>query len=136
MSAGGGSGRRKEKTRKFCPATFSTVPPEIADGDVGRSGWRPSAYFMRFDKPSWLAEASTLLDLQPMSPVHTTSVPQIAPPGAAHAPVRVTKRNTTTTDESGTLTLAGGVVADNFVLAAPSASPIRLISFAINRTMS
>ena len=71
-----------------------------------------------------------------MSPVHTTSAPQTASPDATHAAVRATKRNTTTTDESGTLTLAAGVVADNFVLAAPSASPIRLISFAINRTTS
>ena len=65
-----------------------------------------------------------------------TSAPQNAPPGATHAAVRVTTRNTTTTDEFGTVTLAAGVIADNFVPAAPSASPIRLISSAINRTTS
>ena len=65
-----------------------------------------------------------------------TSAPQNAPPGATHAAVRVTTRNTTTTDEFGTVALAAGVIADNFVPAAPSASPIRLISFAINRTTS
>ena len=70
-----------------------------------------------------------------------TSAPQTAPPGATHAAVRVRTRNTTIKDEFGTVTLSAGVLADNFVLvdpsaSSPSASSLRLISSAINRTTS